>query len=682
MRQMPRALLISFSAALGGAERALIDFSGDPRLESVLACPDGTLARSARDRGLIVYRLAPRSLLLRSSTRTRLEAARALIGHGREARGLIADLDPDVVVACGMRSALACLLGPPVGVPVVFEHNDFLPGAAIAHAVRAAARRAALVIVPSEAVARDLDPRGTLAGRLVVVPPGIEVGPATARPTGPPRALLLGALVAWKRPELALEACALARHRLPDLRLRVVGGSFEGDEAVSGGLRARAQRPDLAGAVDFVGPVPDARAELEQATCLLHCAPREPFGMVVGEALAAGRPAIVPDAAGPAEIVDHTCGRRYAPGDPVAAAQAIVEVAGDPELAAQLGAAGRERVRERFSLGAGRARWTASVEGVARRRDRALADPADVAIVTVTHNSAAELDGLLGSAATHLAGVQVVVVDSGSVDDSVAVAHAAPQSTVIELGRNAGFGAGCNAGVAAVQAPVTVLLNPDVEVLDDSLLELAGLALAPGAPERLLAPLVLNPGGGRQDTVHPRPGSASELLHVAVPPTLLPRWLAGATAPWRSRSARRVGWAVGCALVAPTALLRRLGPFDPAIFLYGEDLDLGLRAAEQGIETWFWPAARVCHLGGHAAERAFGGEPFDLLARGRREVIRRRLGERAAGLDDLAQAAAFGVRMLIKPAAGRSAARERRQLAALWHSREAGGPAHASVADG
>ena len=149
------------------------------------------------------------------------------------------------------------------------------------------------------------------------MPPGIEVGPATARPTGPPRALLLGALVAWKRPELALEACALARHRLPDLRLRVVGGSFEGDEALSAGLRARAQRPDLAGAVDFVGPVPDARAELERATCLLHCAPREPFGMVGCRRGARRRPAaIVPDAAGPAEIVDHTCGRRYAPGDP------------------------------------------------------------------------------------------------------------------------------------------------------------------------------------------------------------------------------------------------------------------------------------------------------------------------------------------------------------------------------
>ncbi len=51
--------------------------------------------------------------------------------------------------------------------------------------------------------------------------------------------------------------------------------------------------------------------------------------------------------------------------------------------------------------------------------------------------------------------------------------------------------------------PVTVFVNPDVELIDDSLLSLAA-ALAEGRPDRLLAPLVLSPTGTRQDTVHPR----------------------------------------------------------------------------------------------------------------------------------------------------------------------------------
>ena len=48
--------------------------------------------------------------------------------------------------------------------------------------------------------------------------------------------------------------------------------------------------------------------------------------MAVLEALAAGRPAVVPDAAGPAEIVDESCGLLYPPGDAGAAAAALVEL--------------------------------------------------------------------------------------------------------------------------------------------------------------------------------------------------------------------------------------------------------------------------------------------------------------------------------------------------------------------
>ena len=123
-----------------------------------------------------------------------------------------------------------------------------------------------------------------------------------------------------------------------------------------------------------------------------------------------------------------------------------------------------------------------------------------------------------------------------------------------------------------------------------------------------------------------------------------------------------MGWAVGCCLVARTETLRRLGPFDERIFLYAEDLDLGLRAGDAGVETWFWPAARVLHKRAHSSERAFGGEPFELLAHERRQVIARRRGERAARLDDAAQLATFATRFALRKVLRRPAERERRQL--------------------
>jgi GT2 family glycosyltransferase len=257
----------------------------------------------------------------------------------------------------------------------------------------------------------------------------------------------------------------------------------------------------------------------------------------------------------------------------------------------------------------------------------------------------------------------VIVVDSASTDETVAIARGAEGAHVIDLGENVGFGLASNRGVAEVETPVTALLNPDVELLDDSLLRLAAEAV--DAPERLLAPLVLGSDGSRQDSVHPGPGSVPALAGALLPFTRLPARIAAPMAPWRASAPRRVGWAVGCALVARTETLRRLGPFDERIFLYGEDLELGLRARDAGIETWFWPAARVLHHGAHATLPAFGEEPFEPLARSRREAIALRRGRGQVLVDDVAQAVTFGSRIAGKLALGHETARERRQLGAL-----------------
>src|SRR5581483_3886838 len=118
---------------------------------------------------------------------------------------------------------------------------------------------------------------------------------------------------------------------------------------------------------------------------------------------------------------------------------------------------------------------------------------------------------------------------------------------VIALGENVGFGRACNRALAAVSEPVTVLVNPDVELVDDSLLALAREAAATG---RLLAPLVLRPDGGVQDSVHPVPASAADLARVLMPARL--------RAPG-ARRPRRVGWAIGCCVAARTDVLRQLG---------------------------------------------------------------------------------------------------------------------------
>jgi GT2 family glycosyltransferase len=551
------------------------------------------------------------------------------------------------------------MLGPRPGCPVVFQHNDLLPGALIGAAVRVAAARADGSVALSDAIAADLG-----RSRTAVVRPGVNVGrfDQSAPAASPPEVLMLGALTGWKRPDLALEAVALARRRTPslDLRLRLVGAPLADDsmELVES-LRTRAAQPDLAGAVELAGAVADPVAALGRASCLLHCAEREPFGMAVLEALAAGRPAIVPAAAGPLEIVDDRCGLTYRPGDPSDAADALIKVLADPARMQSMGAAGRERAEHMFTPERARREYLAAVEPMIRRR-RPI--PTQLSLVSVTRNSERELRALLASVERYLPGTEVLVIDCASSDGTLEVARSAPFVQTVALEENVGFGRGCNLGVRMAREPVVGLINPDVALVDGSLSILADVALR---SERLLAPRVLYPDGSRQDSVHPVPGSRADLARSLLPPDLLPGRLGVALAPWQARAPRRVGWAIGAALVARTDTLRRLGPFDERIFMYGEDLDLGLRAAAAGVETWFWPSARVVHHRAHASSREFGGEPFETLARARHEVVARRLGDRAAALDDRAQALTFRSRGALKRALGRPAERERRQLEAL-----------------
>lgn len=283
------------------------------------------------------------------------------------------------------------------------------------------------------------------------------------------------------------------------------------------------------------------------------------------------------------------------------------------------------------------------------------------AVLTVIHDSARELERLLASIERFLRPPpRVIVVDSGSTDAGADVARAAG-AEVVELDGNPGFGAANNAGLARVSAPVTALLNPDTELLDDGLTKLVAEAATRNA---LLVPRLLNPDGSVQDSAHPPPGTIEALIPAALPRPLLPGPLRRRYEPWRSNRPRPVGWAIAACVVARTDLLRRAGPFDAGAFLFYEDLELCLRAAELGAPTLLRPNVRVRHLGGTSVARALGDDALALAASRRREVVSG-ISQRALALDDLAQAVTYGTRALARTVLRRDASYDRAQLRAL-----------------
>lgn len=264
-----------------------------------------------------------------------------------------------------------------------------------------------------------------------------------------------------------------------------------------------------------------------------------------------------------------------------------------------------------------------------------------IAVVTVLHRSAAEFAVLRASLDRHLPQARVIAVETapeGHVDADVR----------IERHDNPGFGAANNAGLAQVTEPIAILLNPDTRLIDDSLGRLAVLAQDHDA---LFAPRLVRPDGTPERSAHPLPGAPGALLPALLPLTS-PR-----IDPWRSPVARTVGWAVAACLVARTGILRRLGPFDPRLHMFYEDMDLGLRARAAGVPTVFVPDITVVHAGGHSHD-----DPHALMARQRRTVVRRHRGRAAAAIDEAAQLLTFATRSMLARDRMRARAQLRAQL--------------------
>lgn len=198
---------------------------------------------------------------------------------------------------------------------------------------------------------------------------------------------------------------------------------------------------------------------------------------------------------------------------------------------------------------------------------------ASITVVVVSFESAHCLPELGRS----LAGFpQVILVDNGSADDTVAAApRHLPQARIVANGRNLGFGAANNRAFALADTEFVMLLNPDCSMTVDAALTL--LAAARRYPEAsAIGPQLIDRHGRpemgyrmRLDRWLPRGGPAEGDLCV--------EFLSGA-----------------CMLIRRSAL-ERIGGFDEDFFLYQEDHDLCIRLAAEAGPLVLCPAARATH---------------------------------------------------------------------------------------
>jgi len=180
-----------------------------------------------------------------------------------------------------------------------------------------------------------------------VIPSGVDLPPDVGAEADPPHVLYAGRL----SPEKGILELVEAARGLP----LVVAGD--------GPLRGR-----VPNALGFVAH--DELERLYDEAAIVACpSHREGFGVVCAEAMAHARPVVATDAGGLRDlVVDGETGIVVPPRDVAALRSALERLLADEQLRERLGAAGRDRVRERFSRDAVAAATIALYEEVLGRR--------------------------------------------------------------------------------------------------------------------------------------------------------------------------------------------------------------------------------------------------------------------------------------------------------------------------
>ena len=259
--------------------------------------------------------------------------------------------------------------------------------------------------------------------------------------------------------------------------------------------------------------------------------------------------------------------------------------------------------------------------------------PARIAVVIVTFNSADVLGGCLAAIPAAAEGVDlvgVVVADNASKDDSLRVAKEADQLPVqvIQVGRNAGYAAGFNVGVKALEGAeldAVILINPDCTLRPGSMRILCDAAQH---GRGIIAPKLLNPDGSIQPTLRRRPTVVGAIAESLVGGKRASRIGLGELVfdTETHEHPRSASWVTGAALLITWEALTAVGPWDESFLLYSEETEFIFRAADHGYSLWYEPAAVVEHRGG---ESAINPQLAALLAVNKVELYRRRNGRLA-----------------------------------------------------
>ena len=390
-RQSQHLVCVTTSGALGGAETSLLTLLGalrtiEPGWQITVVAPtEGPLLERCRAAGLGAVMLpypaamatigepltvgTPLPSRLRAGWRL-VSTAAVLWPYLRRLRRELRRLKATIVHSNGIKAHVAASLAVPRGVRLVWHLHDYVRSRpATARLLRGLAHRPSAIVVNSASVADDV--RSVLGEARSVRRVHNAVDVSVFRPDGPALDLaatcglpadsgsvcigLVATFARWKGHLVFLDAIAriAGRHRV---RAYIIGGPVyqtAGSQCSLEELKAQAERSGLSHVVGFTGHITDVPAAMRALHIVVHASTSpEPFGMVIAEAMAAGKAVVAVRAGGSGELFEDgvdALGHQMADAEDLA--RQLSRLVEDVALREALGVAARRTAERRFSAG-------------------------------------------------------------------------------------------------------------------------------------------------------------------------------------------------------------------------------------------------------------------------------------------------------------------------------------------
>jgi len=233
-----------------------------------------------------------------------------------------------------------------------------------------------------------------------------------------------------------------------------------------------------------------------------------------------------------------------------------------------------------------------------------------ISIVILNYNAGDLLINCVQSVlSTAYNNIEVIVVDNASKDQShIRCKEKFDAIKLIQNKENLGYCEGNNVGLRQVKGEFVVILNPDTIVSPNWISELIEAYKKNG--EGLYQPKILSLY--EKNVIQ----STGNMLHIFGFGFARDK---GVKDIQQTDRIEQIGYASGTCLFTSQSVLKKIGLFDSFLFLYHDDLDLGWRAAQIGIKSYFVPTSTIYHAESYSLK--WSSKKFFWLERNRRYCL-------------------------------------------------------------